>query len=584
MKAHWPPHGGSGITLGDALQLEPLRQLKVLAGADGLDRPVRLVNVIEVPDIVDWVLEGELLLTTGFTFRDHPDRLATLIPGLAAKGAAGLGIKPRRYVPAVPEFMLAQADEHRFPLLEIPYHLSFSEIIGPVMQAIGHLQASVVLEVDRVQRLLLDLVRQGAGLAELCRAVAELLGRPVWIEDPHGHVLGTSEEGAPHPAAPGSPPGKRPSVRVPIATGAHFFGYLCTLAGPQPLGTVEAGTLERGAAIIALELGKQEAVIEVKRKYRKEFLDQLLSGQPLDPEEAQEQARALGWRLDRPHTAIVFGPVVPDPVTPPSGLAPEAGEDDAPAGAATAATGRRLAPELRQGLLRAAEMVLAAEGNEPVAGSKDGGVVVLVTEDPSTEAGRLRVLTLAKAVLRSFSSSAGRGLSGASPTVGAGIGRVARDLTETARSYREARTALAAAAAARDGEVVLFFADLGVYRLLHNQPAEELERFVLDFLGPLLDYDRKHDARLVETLAAYLRYGGNIKRIARELYAHYNTITYRLHRIQQISGLELKNPEHLLNAHVALKALQLLAGSRAVGGRLAGGSGAERGKGRRLSL
>src|SRR5690606_27115882 len=98
-----------------------------------------------------------------------------------------------------------------------------------------------------------------------------------------------------------------------------------------------------------------------------------------------------------------------------------------------------------------------------------------------------------------------------------------------------------------------------------------LERFVGDFLGPLLDYDRKHDARLVETLAAYLRYGGNIKRISRALYAHYNTITYRLQRIHQISGLDLKNPEHLLNAHVALKALHLLPGARAAGHRGAPG-------------
>ncbi|HEY8393253.1 MAG TPA: PucR family transcriptional regulator ligand-binding domain-containing protein [Thermaerobacter sp.] len=570
MKAHWPPHGGSSITLSDALQLEPLRQLKVLAGAAGLDRPVRLVNVIEVPDIVDWVLEGELLLTTGFTFRDHPDRLATLIPGLAAKGAAGLGIKPRRYVAAVPEFLLAQADEHRFPLLEIPYHLSFSEIIGPVMQAIGHLQASVALEVDRVQRLLLDLVRQGAGLEELCGAVGRLLGRPVWIEDDHGQVLTSGERDA-GPAAAGGAEARRAAVRVPIATGARFFGYLCTSAGQQPLGTVEAGTLERGAAIIALELGKQEAVIEVKRKYRKEFLDQLLSGLPVDPDEAHEQARALGWRLDRPHTAIFFGPLTAAAGTSHSARLSLPGGDGVQPGRDAGTSARRLAPELRRALLRAAEMVLAVDGNEPVVSSKDGGVVALVTEDPSSEAGRLRILTLAKAVLRSFSSSAGHGLSGGGVPVGAGIGRPAADLTQTARSYREARTALAAAAAARDGEAVLFFADLGVYRLLHNQPLDELEQFVRDFLGPLLDYDRKHDGRLLETLAAYLRYGGNIKRISRALYAHYNTITYRLQRIQQISGLDLKNPEHLLNAHVALKALHLLPGSRPAGQRDAAG-------------
>lgn len=555
------PVNGGGITLAEALQLEPLRQVKVLAGAAGLDRPVRLVNVIEVPDIVDWVLEGELLLTTGFTFRDHPDRLAALIPGLAAKGCAGLGIKPRRYVAAVPDFMLEQADDHQFPLLEIPYHLSFSEIIGPIMQAIGHQQASVALEVDRVQRTLLDLVLKGADLARLCAAVAGLVDSPVWIEDVHGQVVAASDAGE---AAAGRAPAGTP-VRVPIATGAHFFGYLCTTPARQPLGTVEAGALERGAAIIALELGKQEAIVEVKRKYRREFLDRLLSGQRVDLDEAHEQARALGWHLERPHTAIVFGPLVPGPaaaeVVPPPGPARAA----APPGRAGGGPGWRLSSETRRALLRAAEMVLAVDGTEPVAGSKDGAVVALVPDDPSSETGRMRILTLAKAVLRSFTSSAGHGLTGGGPAIGAGVGRLAPDLSHVARSYGEARTALAAAAVARNGEPVLFFADLGVYRLLHNQPAEELERFVEDFLGPLLEYDRKQDAKLVETLAAYFQHGGNIKRISRALFTHYNTIAYRLQRIQQIGGLDLKNPEHLLNAHVALKALHLLAGYRAGG-------------------
>ena len=630
-----PGPGMAAITLAEALQLEPLREIRVLAGASGLHRPVHLVNVIDGADIADWALEGELLLTTGFTSRDGPERLAALIPALAAKGAAGLGIQPWRDGTGVPGAVVKQAEHHGFPLLEIPHRLAFSEIIGPVMQAVAQRQAEATLAIDRVQRHLLQLVLQGAGLRELCAAVAQRLGRPVWIEDARGQVVAAAPDGdtgtgaavtrcpgigrqpassrsdAPGPSgSPGGAQGPgvsdRPDTagvagaaagretpgagpwRAPIASGGRFFGYLCAASPGRPWRAAEAGVLERGAAIIALEWGKQEAIVEVKRRYRKEFLDRLLAGNPLDPDQVIEQARVLGWQLDRPHTVVVFGP----------------------AGGASWAEATA-----RHQLLKAAEVVLAMAGGEPAAGIRDGLVVALVPGDPGDAAGRRHIHALARAVLRSFASStcagaarprsaaaparllaagaragsptpgtgaappAGGGAGGAGPAVApfpsrpggtgsgarqvvvAGVGRAAPAPEELARSYREARTALRAAHAG--GEPVQFFADLGVLRLLHNQPTEELARFVDDYLGPLLAYDRRHDAKLVETLAAFFQHGGNMKRMARALFTHYNTVAYRLQRIRQISGLDLKNPDHLLNAQVALQALRLLGGGPA---------------------
>ncbi|EKP95611.1 PucR family transcriptional regulator [Thermaerobacter subterraneus] len=678
-----PAPGGAAdaVTLAEVLRLEPLREIRVLAGNGSLHRPVRLVNVIEVPDIVDWVLEGELLLTTGFTFRDDPGHLAALVPGLAAKGAAGLGIKPRRYMAEVPGEAIRQAEECGLPLLEIPYHLSFSEVIGPVMQAIAHRQAAATLAADGLQRELLDLVLRGASLDDLCAVVARHLARPVWIEDAAGALVSQAVPGLPGPPPalqeggtpatvtpdPAAGLQRGPAWRVPVASGDRFFGTLCAASPGRPPLAVEAGLLERGAAILALQWGKQAAVVEVQRRFRTEFLDRLLSGDLPHPAELAERCRALGWDLNRPHTVVVFGPLAP------SGPGPAAGRQDAAAGQparGSAGSSPRDEPgpdrEL-QPLLRAAEMVLSMEGGEPVAGIRDGLVVALIPGDPAGPAGRHRILTVAKAVLRSYASSTGtargsRGplpsghgpaagippatsaapgpdgrrpvrdggpagaLGGGSPAswgdgtavAAAGVGRVAPGPAALARSYREARTALQAVRATaahrdtraegtgitgragitgqagitgrpaagvpgrssrrapaglpggspgrgsgRTPEPVQFFAELGILRLLHHQPREELAGFVADYLGALLAYDRRHDGKLLETLEAYFRYGGNMKRMAQALYTHYNTVAYRLGRIRQITGLDLKDPDQLLSLQVALRALPLLDGGPA---------------------
>ena len=59
------------LTLREALTIaEPLRRSRVLAGEIGLDNIVKSVNVMEVPDILDWVHPGELLVTTLYPLRD----------------------------------------------------------------------------------------------------------------------------------------------------------------------------------------------------------------------------------------------------------------------------------------------------------------------------------------------------------------------------------------------------------------------------------------------------------------------------------------------------------------------------------
>ncbi len=87
------------LTLREALTIaEPLRRAKVVAGERGLDNVVQSVNVMEVPNILDWVHPGELLVTTMYPLRDDAAAVETLVPRLAEKGLAGLAVTPDSYI------------------------------------------------------------------------------------------------------------------------------------------------------------------------------------------------------------------------------------------------------------------------------------------------------------------------------------------------------------------------------------------------------------------------------------------------------------------------------------------------------
>jgi purine catabolism regulator len=131
------------------------------------------------------------------------------------------------------------------------------------------------------------------------------------------------------------------------------------------------------------------------------------------------------------------------------------------------------------------------------------------------------------------------------------------DLSELPASYAQARRTLAAAQQfGREGQITTF-EELGIYRLLFQVPnASELHGFANQVLGTLVAYDRRHEAELVRTLAAYLRHHGRLQSAARDLVVHVNTVSYRLQRIREIAGLDLDNSEDRLTAQVALKILE----------------------------
>src|SRR3954463_6845769 len=101
---------GVGLTVSEVLAAPCLADARVLAGASGLDRIVRRLNVMEVPDILPWVKPHELLLTTGYPLRDDPEGLVRLVGELDDRGLAALAIKFHRYLDEIPVGLIEEAD------------------------------------------------------------------------------------------------------------------------------------------------------------------------------------------------------------------------------------------------------------------------------------------------------------------------------------------------------------------------------------------------------------------------------------------------------------------------------------------
>ena len=132
-----PQAATAGTRLADVLQASSMRESTVLAGAAGLERVVRSINVMEVPDVLPWVRPGQLLLTTGFPLMRggavDAERVRRLIGDLDGAGAAGLAIKIGPYLTALPRAASAEANRRSFPLIGLPPDLVFGDAMADVL-------------------------------------------------------------------------------------------------------------------------------------------------------------------------------------------------------------------------------------------------------------------------------------------------------------------------------------------------------------------------------------------------------------------------------------------------------------------
>lgn len=117
----------------------------------------------------------------------------------------------------------------------------------------------------------------------------------------------------------------------------------------------------------------------------------------------------------------------------------------------------------------------------------------------------------------------------------------------------QARQALVAAQAFPERLGLCSFNELGVIELLAAiRDRSLLERFVERTLGPLIGDDSRHEPVLMPTLEAWFFENANLALAAQRLGVHRNTLSYRVQRIEALTGCSFDDPHDRLNISIAL--------------------------------
>ncbi|MEW5808746.1 MAG: helix-turn-helix domain-containing protein [Actinomycetota bacterium] len=263
--------------------------------------------------------------------------------------------------------------------------------------------------------------------------------------------------------------------------------------------------LHFACTLLGYELSHQRSLVELEESVRRELFEDLLAG--TNDDGAMARAEALGHDLRRPQYVIVAHS--------------SAGPDSLAAAAARAAAVLRL-PSIR--------------------GRRGQLIVLLAASRPDPRA--------LHRTLSEFLSPA---------TCAIGIGSRCDAPSDIPQSFTEAQRALNVRLHSAAPSGASAFEELGFYRLIdaaHTRGA--VEDFVREWLGTLLDYDSAKKSELVFTLSKHLESGGNYDESAKALHIHRSTLRYRLARISELTGYDLRNVDIRFNLHAATRAWRFL--------------------------
>jgi sugar diacid utilization regulator len=270
----------------------------------------------------------------------------------------------------------------------------------------------------------------------------------------------------------------------------------------------DLAALEYGATILSMELARLRSIADTEIRIRRDLVEDLLSGTGTDS--AIPRGEAFHHDLSQPHRVVVF-----------EGRGRSRDDDQF----FTAV--RRACRDFNLGSLLV---------------SRSGAVVLLTDLDPDWGGVHAAVM---------------RELAGGRCRIGIG-GRTA-GVEDFPRSHREATLALRIQSYQSSTKPLVSFDELGVYRLLAaSEDPREVERFVQQWLGSLLEYDEHRKSDLVLTLYQYLECGGRYTETATALVIHRSTLKYRLQRIREVSGLQLGDADVNFNLQLACRAWHTL--------------------------
>ena len=521
----------------DLLTLKHFHDWRIVGGAQGANRPISSLNLMESPDIANWTKENQFIVTTGYCIRDDVNAQKQIIVDLSKTGCSGLGLKIMRFFRRVPQHMIDVANQCGLPLIEIPDDHNISEIMNEIMKEV---YVKKLEKTELSYALYRDFTKaafEEREMDEIAKLLGHLLHASVTISDTNWSIVsGFSEPNlqlqlseitaAEEPLPIYSVEREEiPLVQEREINGIRIFrnvfllgnddsvyGYLTVWADRRLEAETDRAIAEQAVQSATFVIRKD--LRREKREYsqREAYLQDLIAGRVQSADVAAKRAMSVGM----------------------------------------SGTGKCLCVVLRlPGTYREAVYAQCLESIKNALRHKQitayaltaEGQTVLVLPLPQWQHQEHKPCEaeeqLLECVTKELRNMQIDGVIGVGlPTPMTALNTSFRQAVEVLRLHEET--------AQKEEQRIFRYADFEVETMLATIAPEKKEELHRRIISRLEDYDREHNADLLSTLITYFNAKANISETARKLFIHRNTLLFRLEKAEDLLELDLKGEDELL--------------------------------------
>lgn len=524
----------SYITVKDILSRKHFEDIQVIAGFDGLGRQVKWVHVVEVINIRNLLNGNELILSTGVAWKENKEAFISVIQQLIDSQAAGICIELGIYTSQVPQEIIDIANKAQFPIILFQKEVPFVEITQDIHGLLINRQYQMISNLESYSQALNKRLLSIDHYLEILKFIRNYLqvqaiihftnGEKQFVPEVTGQkrkqlvkMFVTQSTDSPHIA------------KIPIHLLGERYAELVIISEERELTEFDQLILDRTATALA-QLFLREMYVEEKQKVEEtEWINDWLEGE--QNEESIKEYLALTSSTSNPKGAVAC-------------ICKMDSNNDFTTNDLT----------YFKMLIRS---IFEIQGFTLFVAEKRNTVVLILLNERNPTTWKERVQ---EGIQRLLDSDLQIGSGKEQPVFG--IGKFVEELTDLHKSYQTAIETIRIQDRMSTRAQSYFYDDLHIFRLISLLNRHiDLQEAVLEYLEPVIAYDKKYNGKLMETLKTYLACNGSKQETAKRLFVVRQTLYHRIQKLEKLLGSDFMNHEKRLAIEFMILSYEFLVSS-----------------------
>ena len=509
----------------------------------GVDREIKGIRIVKESDTEKHIIGGEILLTSLNVYEKmSKDQFLFHLEELNKKEISGFIIMRNESIPSyLFDILLEYCEENRIPVLEMLQNQYFWRIVKYILKQVFDEELAnysyFILTHENFSDVLLNESDLNVVIEKLLVLLNKMLDNPVALYSSNYDCYASSEK---NPAGFNVAQNvksyipdivtkhqyfiqKREYVeyinKIQLFDGRYF--YLVMTEKNNELTGMDFCGMEDAITSLQFALMRLSAEEELNNKYQKDLEYRLLVG-TLSNEEEDDVANILGLKDTDDLRVVVFRLLSRNN------------------------NQRFTSEQLRQ--TEIVEKEFLRDLPEKYTMSNTNQIIYICKKDEqmSDLQLRLRIEELQKKIQSNLDKRH------ANAEFIVGIGKKVKGYHALKESFSDSKIALEYIHVIRkvigdENKSVVECSKLGFFRMFVKvSDKKKLLSYVPESLQKLYEYDKQKNGSLIETLECFLNNKQSLKQTSKKMFVHYRTVSYRLEKIKEISGMDFDNPAEML--------------------------------------